>query len=772
MAYPVMPIGLLGGQGDADPYRIERSLRFNSASGAYFNRTFTSPTNQSIFTLSFWMKLGVLGTTRTIFGVSTNHSLNLTTGNALNLTFAGTSALTTTTLLRDPSAWYHIVWTQNGNAHTIYINGASVGTATATSNTFNTGVQHQIGGVNTANFFDGYLTEIHFIDGQALTPLSFCETDPISGRYRAKSYTGTYGVNGFFLNFSDTSDVTATTLGRDFSGNTNNWAPSGGFNIGGSSGVAVDNLVDSPSNYGVDNGNGGEVRGNYATLNPISHIRGTISFGNLRTNGGDRGSVSTIGLSSGKWYCELFISYYGAESSFGISSGLNIMNTMVGDSSDSIGFQFLTGDFVRNNINIDSGSTPNAGETCGLELDLESNPNTLKFIYKVGSVWLTKTINLNYYSIPKPIFIAASGRTTTAPNDVYLNFGQRPFFIPITNNARSKQFKALCSTNLPTPVVRKSTSAMDVVTYTGNASTRSFSNIGFPPDLVWIKSRSAATDHAIYDSVRGAQKDLGSNLTTDETVQSQGVTSFDNTGFSIGNLAKINTNSATYVAWTWDRSATDGVDIVSYTGSGSARTIAHGLGSAPRMIIVKARTTAGTDQGWPVYHASNGTDAETDYLSLHLTNATADDNTYWNDTVPTSSVFSLGTNAAVNQLNDTYIAYLFSEIDGFSSIRSYTGNGLADGPFVWCGFRPAFLMIKRTNLASNWVIFDKSRLARNVDNEQLYPNLANVEATTDLIDLLSNGFKVRSTDASINASAAPYVYIAFAESPFKYARAR
>ena len=313
---------------------------------------------------------------------------------------------------------------------------------------------------------------------------------------------------------------------------------------------------------------------------------------------------------------------------------------------------------------------------------------------------------------------------------------------------------------------------MDAVTYTGTGASQSISSLGFSPDLVWIKGRSGATDHAIYDTTRGVQQDLGSNLTTDETTEAQGLTAFGANGFTIGTLAKINTSTATYVGWAWDESAINGLDIVSYTGNGTARTISHNLGVAPKMIIVKARTTASTDQGWPVYHASNTAAPETDYLLLSSDAATADLDTVWNDTAPTASVFSVGTGALVNTNNDTYIAYLFSEVEGFSKFGSYTGNGSSDGPFVWCGFRPALVISKNTGGTGNWTILDNQREGYNVDNDPLFPNLSNAEGTTDLFDFLSNGFKTRSTDSSVNTSGTNYIFAAFAEAPFKYARAR
>jgi hypothetical protein len=319
---------------------------------------------------------------------------------------------------------------------------------------------------------------------------------------------------------------------------------------------------------------------------------------------------------------------------------------------------------------------------------------------------------------------------------------------------------------------------MDVKLYTGNGSTQTISGLGFSPNLVWIKGRSGATDHALYDTVRGVQQQLESNTTTDETTESTGLTAFNSDGFALGALAQANTSSATYTAWCWDESVSAGFDIVTYTGNGSARTIAHSLGVAPSMIIVKARTTASTDQGWPVYHSANTAAPATDYLLLNDTAATADLDTVWNDTAPTSSVFSVGTNALVNANADTYVAYCFAPVAGYSSFGSYTGNGSADGPFIYTGFRPRFVMLKGSSFVSNWHILDAARNAYNVTDSFLRPNLSSqefngiTEGAGSAIDILSNGFKLRASFADSNTNAASFVWAAFAESPFQYARAR
>jgi len=281
--------------------QIERSLRFNSADSAYLNRTYSSPTTQNTFTWAGWVKLGILSTTRHLFGVSTNHSLGFTTGDALNLTFGGTSALTTTAVFRDPSAWYHIVWTQSGTSHTLYVNNVSVGTATATSSVFNTAVAHQIGAANTANYFNGYLTNIHFIDGQALTPSSFTETDATTGQLIPKTYTGSYGTNGFNLLFADNSNTTASTLGKDTSGLSNDWTPNNFSISDGTASVAVATgalpILNTTGTYGTVLGSGTRADSFASSLQFC--IPGGTSAGLNLTDQNPTGRVSALRNLSG-----------------------------------------------------------------------------------------------------------------------------------------------------------------------------------------------------------------------------------------------------------------------------------------------------------------------------------------------------------------------------------------------------------------------------------------------------------------------------------------
>jgi hypothetical protein len=788
---------LLGADAAAGGYQIQRSLRFNSADSAYLSRTFGTPTTQGTFTWAGWVKLAALGTTRHLFGVSTNHSFGFTSGDALNLTFGGTSALTTTALFRDPSAWYHIVWKQSGTSHTIYVNNVSVGTATATSSVFNTAVAHQLGAANTANYFNGYLADIHFIDGQALDPTSFGEFDA-DGIWQPKAYSGSYGTNGFKLDFAD--NASTTTIGYDAAG-SNDWTAT---NLSVTAGSGNDSLVDSPTNYGTDTGAGGEVRGNYCTLNPLSNnlttqadiqngaleIVPAASYGASITQGAN----CTIGVSSGKWYFEgspVLFAGTGNQSSFGWTQSVSPAGTFYANTkTSSIGV--LCDNFGGvSNFKTNGVSASLANDT-SLALGAASGDVfQIAIDFDAAKIWIGR--NGTWYNSGNPA--AGTNATSTFTNSganwvpwienasyignrnkTVANFGQRPFAYTAPSG-----FKALCTANLPTPTITKGSSVMDVVTYTGTGATLTpTSTLGFSPDLVWIKGRSGATDHAIYDAVRGTTKQLESNTTTDETTESTGLTAFNSNGFTVGALAQVNTSTATYAAWCWDESVSAGFDIVTYTGNGSARTIAHSLGVAPSLIIVKARTTAGTDQGWPVYHAANTSDPKTDYLLLNSGAATADLDTVWNDTAPTSSVFSVGTNALVNANSDTYLAYLWAPVSGYSAFGSYTGNGSADGPFVYLGFRPRWVMVKiSSGDTANWVIYDSSRGDFNLNSKKLAANLSvsendgsNLGDDTVGLDFLSNGFKIRTTGANHNTNAATYVYAAFAENPFSLARAR
>jgi hypothetical protein len=307
--------------------------------------------------------------------------------------------------------------------------------------------------------------------------------------------------------------------------------------------------------------------------------------------------------------------------------------------------------------------------------------------------------------------------------------------------------------------------------YTGDGAANNAITLGadtdMQPDLVWIKNRSAADGHCLFDAVRGATKLLDSTGTAAETTDTDTLDSFTSDGFQVDADDKVNTNTENYVSWNWKESATSGFDIVAYTGTGSAKTESHSLSAVPHLIIVKTRTDV---DAWRVYHHKNTSadPAEQQILQLDNTSATEAE-TAWNNTAPTSSVFSLGAVDPTNEDTDSYIAYLWSEKQGFSKFGSYIGNGNADGSFVYTGFRPAWLLIKASSISGeNWMMYDNKRSPINVIEDYLVASTTHAERSDSVfaIDFLSNGFKIRATQSGINTSGATYVYMAFAEAPF------
>ena len=791
-------------------YQIARSLRFRASNGANLTRTNAGTiTNNKIFTVSFWDKWSLLQNVAAsiiIGGASANNRDTAGYGAAVSTagyqyeirdTIAGTYDLLSSAVYRDPSAHAHTVisvdTTQaiNTNRIKIYRNGVAVvltGSYPAQNYVFDWNLasaavvlgQRYAG--SAQQYFDGLLSEMFFIDGQALDQTYFGQTNATTGAWNPIKYTGTYGTNGFYLPFSDNSAATSTTIGKDSSGNGNNWTPSG---ISITAGVTNDSLVDTPTNYGTDTGAGGEVRGNYCTLNPLDKNSGAGAVdGNLTStaSGSWQNIKGSIGVMSGKWFWEVKITA-AAQPRIGVATSKASMATFGGSDANqwcyyydgatygmitnangganSYGTTFTTGDLITVFLDADNGklyfakgaTLLSSGDlTAGTGFAVDGSSNPLTGLSGAGPYF-------PYFSH------YTTGYSYTA------NFGQRNFdssTASLRAIASALGFKALCTQNLPAPAIAKPSLFMDVNTRAGTGAAFSVTGKSFQPDLVWMKGRSGATDHAIYDAVRTATKDLGSNLATDETTQVQGLTAFNSDGFSGGTLAKINTSAATYVDWMWKKGATPGIDVVSYTGNGANRTIAHALGVVPSMMLVKSRVTAGADTGWAVYHSAL---ANTEYLKLESTSAKSTGATYWNSTTPTSSVFSLGTAADTNTNSDTYINYLFAEVAGFSKFGSYTGNGSADGPFVFTNMLPRYILIKRTDSTSDWYIWDTARDTYNVESATLLADTSGAETSAASIDGLSNGFKCRSSTV-VNASGGTYIYAAFASSPFKYSRAR
>jgi hypothetical protein len=798
----VLPTGI----GPVTGYNIERSLRFNSADSAYLNRTLSAGSTTQ-WTWSGWVKRSYIGANQsTIFfgdSSSTNYGGLYFTNDALyldNRPTAGLNArLTTTQVFRDPSAWYHIVavWdtanATSGDRLRLYVNGVRVtafSTATYptqnTASVVNTAIAHEHGVTNAAssgvnNQFDGYLTEVNFIDGQALTPSDFGETDSSTGVWKPKAYTGTYGTNGFELNFSDNSNTTAATLGKDYSGNGNNWTPN---NFSVTAGAGNDSLVDSPTSYGTDTGAGGSVRGNYATWNPlavaVTSSISTLANGNLDVTtavSGQSATFATISLpSSGKWYWEVTPTGVSAGSYIGIAVFAVGANYFTGGTAL---FYAQDGTKYVNSANSAYGATYTTNDVIGVAVDVDGGTVTF---YKNNSSQGAITYSSGTLT---PFLLDGS---SSASSSFTANFGQRACAYTAPSG-----FKALCTTNLPTPTIgaTSTTQANDyfnVKTWTATGARNVLTGVGFQPSLIWGKKRSAVDSNVLVDAVRGVTKELYSDATTAETTNANGVESFDSDGFTLvgsgsGSGVWNGNTGATHVAWLWNAggsnatntsgtitstvraNTTSGFSIVTYTSTGSNATVGHGLGVAPKLIIFKNRDRS---IYWPVYHASAGA---TNYLRLNTTNS-ATSSTIFNDTAPTSTVFSIGIDNGINIGSENIIAYCFAEVPGYSAFGSYTGNGSADGPFVYTNFRPRFIMTRSTSASREWYMYDAARDTYNVATNYLRANTSAAEGSFTSYDMVSNGFKLRSSDTAFNGSGETYIYMAFAESPFKYALAR
>ena len=567
----------IGAAAEEAAFQIDRSLRFNSGDTSYLNRTPSSASNRRTWTWSAWVKRSGIGANDDIFKVSgsatkaTQFRIQIHNGNYVSIDYGAAFYLKTNRLLRDPSAWMHLVVAVDTTTSTadnrirLYINGSEETSFDTRNNpnqdeelAINTASAHTLSTADS-NGLDGYLAEVHFVDGTALAPTDFGEYDD-NNNWNPKEYSGSYGTNGFHLDFSNTSD-----LGADAAG-SNDWTPN-----------------------------------------------------NL----------------------------------FGTAPGL---------------------------------ATANQG--------------------------------------------------------------------------------------------------FDVVTYTGNGSTQSITGLNFQPDFVWLKSINNNYDHELYDSVRGATKRIYANATDAEATFSDGLTSFDSSGFSVGSRTNVNGSSSNMVAWCWKAggtassnsdgsitssasvNSTYGFSIVTYTGTGSNATVGHGLSSTPKWILVKRRDSAGS---FIVWHDAFGAASNTDYLYLNSQIAIGGDgsNAFWNSTVPTSSVFSVGTGASVNASSGTYVAYCWSEISGFSKFGSYTGNGSSTGPIVTTGFKPRYILIKADIAGEDWVILDTARDSGNPVDQIFFANTADAEITNSAYntEFQVDGFQLKNTNPRFNTSGETYIYAAFASKP-------
>ena len=792
-----------GSGGAAASYQIDRSLRFNDDDSAYLSKVIASAGDRKKWTWSGWAKRSTANnTTGLLFYAETSASAYTQIGWSgdnfqLNIAYSASSFayIRAAAESRDVSAWAHyVVVYDSANATStdrmiLYINGTKVTDFAISSfpsqnalSPLNANTTHYIGTRKNVNqYFDGYLAEVHFVDGQALAPTDFGEYDADTGVWNPIQYSGTHGTNGFHLDFSD--NTSTTTIAEDSSGNNNDFTAN---NISVTAGADNDSLIDTPTNYEASSGNGG----NYCTLNALdqSPSTGILSDGNLNYEYANTalyaGVRGTIGVSSGKWYYECKLN--------SMNSGFN---TMIGVATQ--GFTYLAASNIailgnetryylddgRKQVSTGTrtvtsyGASYTTGDVIGVALDLDAG--TITF-YKNGTSQGQAFSGLSGTYHPAVV--------TLAGGNLSVNFGQRPFvYTPPSNHL------SICTQNLSDPTIADGSTAMDTLLYTGNGSTQTITGLNLSPDFLWIKNRSAAFNHVLFDKLRvsngsggdvnGASKELISNQNVAQS--NLGYVTLTNDGFTLG-AADSSWNAANnYVAWSWDAGSstvtnTDGthsaqvransstgfsISTHSRTTAASISTWGHGLSAAPEFAILKPYNGA---YNWIVWHKSMGN------RKRIFLNSTSAGNSYsfdvWSSSSTTLGVY--GTIIAGGGTALDCVTYAWAPIEGYSRFGSFEANGNADGPFVFTGFTPKLIMTKDIDSASNWNVYDTSRDTYNAADAKLSWNLSSAESTLAAVDFLSNGFKIRTNNADMNENTRTFIYCAWAENPFKTARAR
>jgi len=781
---------------------IERSLRFNGSDSAYLTRTPSSASNRRTFTFSCWVKRSDIGRGeyRSMFSARQSGTTNLDYflwWNTDEVAFSNYNQtdynVRTTQKFRDPNAWYHFVLSIDSTQGTaanrvkIYVNGSEVtdfGASSYPSQNYDFQLnnnQPQYIGYNTFNYMDGYMAEINFVDGSQLDASYFGYTEFQTGIWRPKRYEGTYGTNGFHLDFSDNSST--TTLGIDKSPKGNDFTLN---NFSVSAGIDNDSFTDTPTSENI-----------FAQLNSALPIASGAQYRNgnyafyMTNNGAHMRASSNMSVNSGKWYAEFKLSSYtfasGSYPYIGVCADDLWINSWTGDA----GTAYQTGGTIwRNGSSIESGhATYTQGDIISVAINLDSSPpqvwwakngtyirdasaNPATGAYGVN---IEPASNTGYYNFAISLWAATGGQWDA-------NFGQRAFSYDIPSG-----FKTLCTDNIRSTQSIIPKKHFDVLTWTGNGSTgQNITGLNFKPDLLWIKKRNESESWGAYDSIRGVNKRFYLNDNHQEITETT-MSAFYHGGFRVEGSGggATNDNSDTYVGFCWKAGGTAvsnsdgsittsisanqeaGFSIVTWTGTGSNSTVGHGLGKAPKVVICKLRDT--TTQDW-FFMPGEITGERGKYIKFNTTDGVASDIHTFPATAPTSTVFTVGGEDGGNSSNGNgskYVAYCWAEIPGYSKFGQYKGNGSADGPYVHLGFRPALLITRRIDSGDHWIIRDSTRNTFNPVYSILNPNSSSSEfgsvGHVQNVDFLSNGFKITGSDSGQNGSTGTYLYMAFAE---------
>jgi hypothetical protein len=808
---------MMGSGAVESAYEIEQSIIYNSASNSqmYFDPS-SNFTSETVFTFSTWVKRASTGASQRLLTAGYYTDANNQSGMSIqfhssdvlrvNLKRVGgvtynNQNIESAAVFRDPAAWYHILVTRNGTAIKGYVNGVEVLSGTMTANSV-VGIQNTypvMVGVSSKptsspigayESFNGNLAETHFIDGTAKATSDFGETNEDTGQWIPKEYSGSYGTNGFYLKF------VSGALGTDSSGQGNTMTVA---NLANS-----DVVPDSPTN-------------NFATMNPLvyrpangsqGYSEGNLKYGQPTANSWGFG-FTTLNVKSGKWYAEMRCV---SDVTGGVTAGVSnvghygLQHFLGQNPQDATGQWILYMYYTANTYSRFNGSLAsetysafNSGQILGIALNADDKElsfyvdGTLQSsLGSSGVVDISTGGSANdEWSFFANTYYGASGAMTW-------NFGQNSSFLgtetPTSNSDENgvgafhttppSGYLALCTANLPDPAIPLPEEHFNTVLYTGNETARSITGVGFEPSFVWIKERSASGSHRLFDQPRGVNKVLQSDAATAELDRTE-VTAFNADGFSLSDSVTVNQNGVTHVSWNWkgngsgstntvgsldavvSANAAAGFSIVTYTGNGSAQSIGHGLSKDLEFLVVKNRDA---NASWVVQVSTT----VNDYMYLNGTGGIQQSSIFGLDiTRSNDGTFYYGGPNYMGANGVDYLAYCFHSIEGYSKIGFYTGNGSSEGPMVNTGFKPAWLMIKNTSNAQDWILFDNKRDPFNVTQQFLYPNLSAAEAAggASVLDMVSNGFKLRGTTRNRNYNGDVYLFMAFADSPFKSATA-
>lgn len=769
-------------------YQIPYSAMFDAVAGTYYYRSMTGPgtadTSIYIKTFSFWFKRTALGnqiiychnpgTTANMWyiGFSTTDKLVL----YQSLSSVQQTNIQTNREFRDTSEWYHLVVSVDvtqaaaADRFRIYVNGVEETSFSsnirAAQNVTQLSYVHPTAGTynlvigtyyNATADYEGLLAENHIIDGQALDATDFGRLNPITGHWEPIKYTGTYGVNGSYQDFSDN-----TNFGKDIA-NSHTW-------IDVAMGTDHQYLDTPTNNLCIMNDNDDYLDG----------ITNLIEGGLYCNRSGGTGNYSIRGthaVSGGKWYFEAEMKLLGGSGTacaIGMIDSETELVAALHSASNAYCGMFSTGTWLWYENGSSYSLTGISGLVSGTTI------MNVAFDLDAGKMWIGK--DGTWYNSGNPA-TGANATSTIVPTDgrlmvpfatpynssgtdIFLpefNFGQKAFSSTVPSG-----FKQISSINLPLPDILKPNKYYGQLAWAGDGNDdRSITGLEFQPDLVWWKVRASTNWHRIVDSVRGSSLGVYPNETDVEATDANECQAFESGGIQIGTDAAVNASGQNFTAWCWKEGVTPGLDIITYTGDGtSGRTVAHNLGVKPAFIWLKGRDVAG---GHNIYHKSLGA---TKYLAAHVNTGASTSTQAWNDTEPGVSSIVLGNFNGFNQDTKLFVMYAFAEIEGFSKFGTYGGNGSTNGPVIHCGFKPAIIIIKRIDTTGTWSLYDNylEPINDGTQQEEIYIDVNQANVSTMGIDIFANGFKLLDADAWKNNASGTYVFAAFAEQPFKYGR--